>query len=242
MTTEGYQTAIWDFYQARRQANFEKSLSFLTGKSAELLSFNEVVKTLKITGFSLRKLQEIPLDKIVGSVGRYADFTRRFLPKRNSDKVRWSRVKSLVTGLRGAPPIEVYQIDQVYFVIDGNHRVSVARQLGVKCIEAYVTNIRTAIPLTTDTQPDDLIINAEYKEFLERTRLDELRPGMDLTVTAVISSLSNFLPFSLTVLKTFTGFFYRPQPLFRYRQISEESLVLAHYLNQCIVEYLKIFF
>jgi nucleotide-binding universal stress UspA family protein len=83
----------------------------------------------------------------------------------------------------GLPPIEVYQIGEVYFVLDGNHRVSVARQVGATHIEAYVAEVRTKVPLSPEVQPDDLILKAEYADFLERTRLDELRPEADLSVT-----------------------------------------------------------
>jgi nucleotide-binding universal stress UspA family protein len=88
-----------------------------------------------------------------------------------------------MTSATGVPPIEVYQIGEAFFVKDGNHRVSVARQLGASRIEAHVTPVRTKVPLSPDTQLDDLISRAEYADFLELTRLDELRPEADLTVT-----------------------------------------------------------
>src|SRR5690606_41196661 len=66
---------------------------------------------------------------------------------------------------------------------DGNHRVSVARSMGATHIQAYVTEVRTRVPLTPDIKPDDLIIKAEYADFLEKTRLDELRPEANLQVT-----------------------------------------------------------
>jgi nucleotide-binding universal stress UspA family protein len=90
---------------------------------------------------------------------------------------------SAVSDLRGLPPIEVYQIGDVYFVRDGNHRVSVARQLEAPTIQAYVTEIRARVPLSPDVQPDELILKTEYAEFLECTRLDEHRQQADLTVT-----------------------------------------------------------
>jgi len=178
-----FSSAIDDFRNARRRAALEEIMARFTGKSADLLSFDEVSEKLKAKGFGPRALQEIPLDAIVGSVGRYYDFTRSFLPRQDSDKERWARIEvaSVSTDL---PPIEVYQIGQVYFVLDGNHRVSVARQLGATRILAYVTEVQTKVPLTPDTQPDDLILKAEYAEFLERTRLDEIHPGADLSVTA----------------------------------------------------------
>jgi nucleotide-binding universal stress UspA family protein len=83
----------------------------------------------------------------------------------------------------GLPPIDVYKIGDIYFVQDGNHRVSVARQLGAQTIQAYVTEVQTRVPLSPDTRPDDIIVKAEYAEFLERTHLDELRPDANLSVT-----------------------------------------------------------
>jgi nucleotide-binding universal stress UspA family protein len=131
-----------------------------------------------------RRLREIPLDAIVGSVGRYADFTRGFLPRHETDKQRWADVKVKALYKGGFPPIDVYQVGEVYFVLDGNHRVSVARQLGATTIQAYVTEVRTRVPLTPDVQPDELIIKARYADFLERYGLDRTRPGADLSVTA----------------------------------------------------------
>ena len=130
-----------------------------------------------------RGLQEIPLDKIVGSVGRYQDFTRSFLPKKDSDEVRWATVRAAINDMKGMPPIEVYQIGEVYFVKDGNHRVSVARQLGTTTISAYVTEIETRVPLTADDNPDEVICKAGYADFLEKTNLDHHFPKADLLMT-----------------------------------------------------------
>lgn len=178
-----YQLAIHDFRRARRKAALEHIMAFLKGETAELFSYEDVRKKVKVTGASGRRLKEIPLNAIIGSVGRYHDFTRNFLPKQDSDERRWAKIQALATGPGGFPPIEVYQIGDAYFVLDGNHRVSVARQLGAAHIEAYVTEIRTKVPLSPDIQPDELNLKAEYASFLEYTRLDELRPGADLSMT-----------------------------------------------------------
>lgn len=179
----GYAAALKDFHEARRRAAMEAIIARLTGKSDHLLSYEDVRRKLKARGGAVRGLQDIPLDAIVGSVGRYSDFTRSFLPKRDSDRERWARVKAIVTGMQGLPPIEVYQIGDAYFVRDGNHRVSVARELGASHIQAYVTEVRTKVPLSPDDQPDDLILKAEYANFLEGTQLDKLRPEANLIVT-----------------------------------------------------------
>ncbi len=179
-----FSSAVQDFRRARRRAAMEQIMARLTGKSAALLSYEEVRQKLKAQGGGRRELKEIPLDAIVGSVGRYTDFTRSFLPRQDSDQERWARVKVKVTDLGGLPPIQVYQIGEAYFVSDGNHRVSVARQVDATHIQAYVTEVRTKVPLSPDTQPDDLILKAEYADFLESTHLDKLRPEADLSVTA----------------------------------------------------------
>jgi len=175
--------AAQDFRQARRQAALKNVLARLTGKSIGLLSYEDVRAKLKARTTGALGLKEISLDAIIGSVGRYSDFTRDFLPRQDTIEDRWVRVKVAVTELSNMPPIEVYKIGEAYFVVDGNHRVSVARQMGAKHIQAYVTELKTKVSLTPDVQPIDLIIKAEYAEFLERTRLDELRKGADLNVT-----------------------------------------------------------
>ncbi len=180
-----YQGAIQDFRRARRRASLEKVVAFLKGTSDELLSYEDVRKQLKVTGVSAGRLREIPVNAIVGSVGRYKDFSRSFMPLNDSDESRWSKINAMASAQQGLPPIEVYQIGEVYFVLDGNHRVSVARALGAKSIEAIVTQIRTTVPISADVQPDELSLKAEYADFLDRTHLDRLRPGADVMMSSV---------------------------------------------------------
>ena len=178
-----FQMAIQDFQSAWHRASVQEILARLTGKSTQLLSYDEVAEKLKLHVRTERGIHHIPIDAIVGSVGRYTDFTRTFLPRRGNDQNRWAGVKTAMDEGVGLPPIEVYKISEAYFVIDGNHRVSVARQEGYQSIEARVIEVRTDIPLTPDVQPDDLIVKAEYADFLEATRIMELRPNVDLSVT-----------------------------------------------------------
>src|SRR5687768_7773212 len=123
--------------QARQAAVFERVMSLLPSQSADLLSFDEVQNRLRLTHKTYRGIQEIALDQIVGSVGRYRDFTRTFLPRNPGLAERWQRVNA-VAATRGVPPIDVYQVGEAYFVLDGNHRVSVARQNGAAVVEAHV--------------------------------------------------------------------------------------------------------
>ncbi|RLC75127.1 MAG: universal stress protein, partial [Chloroflexi bacterium] len=84
--------AIQDFHRARNQAKLQQIVARLTGKPSDLLSYEEVRRKLKARASGTRTLKTIPLDAIVGSVGRYNDFTRTFLPRQDSDKERWARV------------------------------------------------------------------------------------------------------------------------------------------------------
>ncbi|HKZ68684.1 MAG TPA: universal stress protein [Anaerolineales bacterium] len=180
-----FASALSDFRQARQQAALQEILARFTGKSAALIPFDEAYKKLKAVGMIDRGLKEIPVDAIVGSVNRYADFTRSFLPRHDSDAQRWATVKAITSDPSGSglPPIEVYQIGNAYFVSDGNHRVSVAKQMGVPTVEAYVTELHTRVSLSASASFEELILKSEHVEFLERTRLDASRPDSDFTVT-----------------------------------------------------------
>jgi nucleotide-binding universal stress UspA family protein len=183
MRPADFYRSILDFRRARRQANWERLLARLTGKSADLLSYEEVRQKLRATTGLSVGLKDIPLDAIIGSVGRYSDFTRSFLPLQDENEQRWARIQLKLSDMDGLPPIEVYQIGETYFVKDGNHRVSVARRNNATHIEAYVTEVETKVPLSPDVQPDDLIVKAEYADFLQFSHLDEIRPQADLSVT-----------------------------------------------------------
>lgn len=178
-----HEAAINDFKRARKKAAFQQVMARLRGESADLLAYEDVCRHLKAADAVTQGVQEIPLDAIVGSVGRYKDFTRDFLPKHDSDVERWARVRTAVMDMTGMPPIDVYKVGEVYFVIDGNHRISVARELGAKTITAYVTEVKMRVPLLPDDDPDEIICKARYAEFLEQTNLNELRPQADLYMT-----------------------------------------------------------
>jgi nucleotide-binding universal stress UspA family protein len=179
-----YHLAIQDFQSARQRAAVQEILARFRGRSNRLLSYDDVAERLKLRARTERGVQQIPLSAIVGSVGRYADFTRTFLPRRTEDQERWAHVKAAMEDGLDMPPIEVYKVGEAYFVVDGNHRVSIARQEGSTTIAARVIEFKTEVGLTPDVEPDDLIIQAEYADFLDATRIHESRPNVDLKVTS----------------------------------------------------------
>ena len=171
-----------EYNSARQRAFMEEWLSAFTGRSSDLLSFEEVRQSLQLRDSTYKGLQEIELDKIVGSTGRYRDFTRTFLPKNGITEERWRKVDAAVHD-HGLPPIEVYQIGEVYFVRDGNHRVSIARIHEADTIEAYVIEYKTPVSVDKEDDMDVILLKAEKSKFLKETKIDQLRPDQDIVFT-----------------------------------------------------------
>ena len=168
--------------RARRGVLVQKVVCTFKNCSADLIPFEEVRTRLHLTQKYCRGRQDIELARIRGSVGRYKDFTSAFLPRRDHLRQRWERVNTLVS-TQEMPPIEVYQVGDAYFVVDGNHRVSNARQEGMKTIAAYVCEFVTPVGLSAEADLDEVIIKSEYVEFLNKTHLDKLRPGQEIVFT-----------------------------------------------------------
>lgn len=172
-----------EYENATARAFWQEIIGHLRGKPAQLLSFEDVRTRLRLREELYRGLQDIALDAIVGSVGRYTDFTSTFLPKNAINKERWSRIYAETQGEMGLPPIEVYQIGEVYFVRDGNHRVSVAKALGQKTIEAYVTEVDVPFCLDKATLTRQLDAAEAYMQFLDETGLRYIPLHEDLMLS-----------------------------------------------------------
>ena len=83
-------------------------------------------------------LKPVPVDKIVGSVGRYRDFDSRFRLKDDPEPFRLQRIKEAMTTGKSLPPVDLYKIKDEYYVVDGNHRVSAAKEFGREMIDARI--------------------------------------------------------------------------------------------------------
>ena len=175
--------AFQDFDRAYRRAFWRKIRAWLTGTSNELLPYDEVRQQLPFSGQRDLGMQTIPVNKIVGSVGRYRDFDRIFLPTQRQTSQRWVSIKTAHYEEKPLPPIDAYKIGDVYFVRDGNHRVSVAREREQLFIDAYVIEIDVPIQLTPETEMDDLVRQKEYAQFMAQTGLAKLRPDANLELT-----------------------------------------------------------
>ena len=172
-----------DFQRAINRASWRKILSRLTGSDNQLLPYDEVRARLPMRGQHYTGLHEVPIDKIVGSIGRYKDFDRAFLPLQNRTKDRWISIDKAHYEDVLLPPIELFKIGDIYFVKDGNHRVSVARERGQLFIDAFVTEIDIPITLAADIKIDDLYKKEKQAEFMLETGLRSLRPEANIELT-----------------------------------------------------------
>jgi hypothetical protein len=163
-----------DFEKALAKGFWRSFWSWFTQSDNKLMPFDEVRKALPANNQHDIGMREIFVDKIVGSVGRYQDFDRAFLPRHQFMRSRWVSIDRAHYQDVILPPIEAYKIGDVYFVKDGNHRVSVARQRGQAYIDAYITEISSPVEITPDTNIDELIRKVEQAQFFERTGLDKL--------------------------------------------------------------------
>jgi hypothetical protein len=177
------QIAHADYERATWKAFWNQIRSWLTGRSNDLLPFDEVRARLPISGQHYRGLAEVPLAQVAGSVGRYRDFDRAFLPRQRVTKYRWINIDRAHRQDVKLPPVELYKLGELYFVKDGNHRVSVAREREQEFIDAYVTEIETLVPISPESDLGELIRKAEQADFFAKSNLHRLRPDNEIRLT-----------------------------------------------------------
>lgn len=178
-------TAQNDFERARRKAFVDDLVSMLSRKPNWLMSFEDVRQALPIKGQFYKGHEEVLLSSIIGSVDRYHDFNRRFLPTQRHTRPRWESVDRAALSDIQLPPAQLYKVGDVYFVKDGNHRVSVAKEKGAMYIDAEVIECPINVPLSPSTDPRDLIRLGEYARFLEQTKLDKLQDNVCIEFTSL---------------------------------------------------------
>ncbi len=166
-----------DFSRARNKAFINELQHFLNPDETKMISFNQVKKFLKPQNETYIGMRTIPISKIVGSEGRYKDFDNQFLPKNSFMKERWEHVDEAVIKEIVLPPISVYELGGLYFVRDGNHRVSVAKSKGVEFIDADIVSLQTEIrlyPVRTLAGMIKQIVAWEKKNFYFETSFGDI--------------------------------------------------------------------
>ncbi|RPI88774.1 MAG: hypothetical protein EHM40_22145 [Chloroflexi bacterium] len=183
MSDQFSEQARADFQKARFKAFRNRVWAALSGQPSMLLSYDAIKEKLHIGGPIYRGVQTVRVDQIAGSLNRYHEFDRVFLPASDTLATRWQSVNRAFYEDISLPPVVLYKVGQVYFVVDGHHRVSVAREQGQLWIEAEVRECATRVNITPDIRLEDLEILESKVNFLERTSLDSLRPGSNIKVT-----------------------------------------------------------
>jgi hypothetical protein len=165
--------AQYDFSRARRR----RALARLSARLRRaddvnhILPFEEVAQALGRIGERRLGLELITLDSIIGTVDRSREFDRDFRPTSPRVRERWQRINLAQRRGEAMPPIDVYRIGELHFVKDGHHRVSVARALGHKDINAYVTDVQTQIGADRGVRLRDLPLKSHQRLFYERVPL-----------------------------------------------------------------------
>jgi hypothetical protein len=172
-----------DFERARHKASWRSVLMRLVRRRNHLLRFDEVRRHLQAQGHRSLGIYQVPLDAIVGSVGRYHDFDAAFLPRQSQTKGRWLSIDRAHYDDVHLPPVELYKLGQTYFVKDGNHRVSVARERGQMFIDAVVVDVQSPVPIASLAQLEKWLEQQDAVEFFATTGLLSLRPEADLHLT-----------------------------------------------------------
>ncbi|WP_319562272.1 transcriptional regulator [Marispirochaeta sp.] len=180
------QKAQEDFNKAKGKATLGMILNYLSPERQELLSLQDVRNLLRPKGESYQGMKTVSLDRIIGSEGRYKDFNKAFLPRHEHIRNRWQSIDRAHISDVILPPIKLYEIGGVYFVRDGNHRVSVARHQGVYAIDAEVTSLTTEINLDPKMTIQDLkkaIIDYEKQDVFINSELGRIISPHELSFT-----------------------------------------------------------
>lgn len=172
-----------DFQRSLFKAFTNRVWATLSGQRTTLLSYDEIKERLHIGGPIYRGVQTVRVDQIAGSLNRYHEFDRVFLPASEKLADRWQSVNRAFYQDISLPPVVLYKVGDVYFVVDGHHRVSVARRQGQVDIDAEVRECATRVNITADIKPEDLERLEDKVNFLERTSLDSLIPEANIELT-----------------------------------------------------------
>lgn len=171
------------FSKAISRAFTQELKDLLLRRSKHLLPFDEIKEKLDLWYGKDIGLVSVPLGSIVGSQGRYRNFTRHFLPLDENLRDRWKQIDSAVESGKDLPPVELYKVCNAYFVKDGHHRVSVAKAKKKVSIEAKVFEYNCDLSLDDKTDLEQVAILETYHLFLKNTGLKKTRsPDLHLTV------------------------------------------------------------
>jgi hypothetical protein len=164
------------FEKARRREAYRKFARVVRRTDTEeLLPLEEVQRRLRAFEQTYEGVRPIPIANIVGTSERTRDFDKNFLPRSPRVRDRWKDVeRAFPEGI--FPPIVVYELEGTYFVIDGHHRVAIAKQRGAEYLDAEVTRLRARYKMPEGADIGRIIHTEQEQWFMEESGLERARP------------------------------------------------------------------
>lgn len=165
------------FERARRREAYRRFARAVTGQPGQppLPQLDEVKQRLRLFDQRYSGMQVIEVNKVVGTAGRNADFDKDFLPRRADVRERWRRLEQVYPE-GGFPPIAVYRLGDGYWVVDGHHRVAIAKQRKIEFIDAEVTELHVRGKLPDGLDIGRIIFAEQERIFMDESGLSEVRP------------------------------------------------------------------
>jgi len=176
-----------DFSRAKQKAWIQSIKSVINPEAGQLLSFHDIKTLLKPNREKYLGMKTVSIANIAGSEDRYQDFSRHFFPRKEHLRSRWMSIDKAYLSDINLPPIKLLKLGELYFVRDGNHRVSVARTQGVISIDAEVIELSSEIPIEKANSRDEIlkaVLAYERRSVLEQTELDRIIPVEMIEFTA----------------------------------------------------------
>lgn len=144
-----------------------------------LVAYEDAITALGRDGDMAQYPDDIPIDRVVGTVGRAGDFDVRFGLRNPALRGRWSGVAAAMEEGKPLPRVDLIRLGEMYFVVDGHHRVSVARERGHLVVPAMVRWVCTTAYAMACLRASHLPSKAAEREFLSRVPLpNKVRPGL----------------------------------------------------------------
>ncbi len=179
------------YSHARNRGLRAYAWSALTRRSRRLFTLAEVKAACTVDAQHYAGMRTVAIDQIRGSQDRGRDFDCDFNPRRNHNKERWMNIASARHQGKALPAVDLVRVGDVYFVRDGHHRISVARALGQREIDAQVTVWQVSDPLPWEKSVaahSRTSQKIEIKQLYDRVRGNSARLGKHLLL-----SLGDFL-------------------------------------------------
>ena len=169
------------FDKARRKEAYRRVLEVIARRRRPI-PWGEVTDRVHVFEQTYEGVRSIPVARIAGSIERSSDLTSDFLPRGEAGRQRWEELER-VFSQTGFPPISVYELGQNYWVIDGRHRVAIAKQQKMDYIDAEVTRLHARYEIKPDVDIGQLILAEQERLFMEGSGLASARPGASIKLT-----------------------------------------------------------